>query len=412
VAARILGVEDRGYLALLALFPAVLAQFGSLGVPLAVTFFVSRRLTEAHIVVRNAARIALAQAAVLVPLHGLVVWTLLAGHGPAVRTAALYTLAAVPASLGQHYGLAVLQGQGRLRAFNLLRVLAPSAYSATVVTLLLVGTGDLPKVTLAWVAANLIVAAAIVTTAALGIPPAGSGHIGAKALVGFGLKSLLGSASPIDTFRLDQAVVGLLLSPAALGIYVVGMAFTNLPRFVAQSIGLVSYPAVARERDERQRVSTMWRFVFLATLVAAVLVGALELLAGRLVLLFFGEEFEGAVSVARILLIGAFFLSVRRVVTDGARGAGRTAAGSVAEVGSWLVLGPALLLLAPRFGAEGVAAAVALSSGLSLAMLLIVVLRRRDTPSAAHASATAEGIGAIPPAVEASLVVVDKGRAT
>ena len=45
----------------------------------------------------------------------------------------------------------------------------------------------------------------------------------------FGLKSLFGSISPIDTLRLDQAVVGLLLTPVALGFYVVAQASRTFP---------------------------------------------------------------------------------------------------------------------------------------------------------------------------------------
>ena len=48
----------------------------------------------------------------------------------------------------------------------------------------------------------------------------------------------------METFRLDQAVVGLFLTPAALGLYVVGLAFANLPRFIAQSVGYIAYPRI------------------------------------------------------------------------------------------------------------------------------------------------------------------------
>ena len=56
LAARILGVEDRGYLALLVLFPAVLAQIGSLGLPLAATFELSRDRSRWAEVIRRATR--------------------------------------------------------------------------------------------------------------------------------------------------------------------------------------------------------------------------------------------------------------------------------------------------------------------------------------------------------------------
>ena len=52
LAARILGVEGRGYLALLIIFPVVLCQLGGLGLPQAVTYYTARNRKHADFVYR------------------------------------------------------------------------------------------------------------------------------------------------------------------------------------------------------------------------------------------------------------------------------------------------------------------------------------------------------------------------
>ena len=66
-----------------------------------------------------------------------------------------------------------------------------------------------------------------------------------RSLVGFGLRGFLGTAPPMEAFRLDQIIVGFALSPVALGYYVAALAFTSLTRFLGDSIGYVAFPTVA-----------------------------------------------------------------------------------------------------------------------------------------------------------------------
>ncbi len=179
-------------------------------------------------------------------------------------------------------------------------------------------------------------------------------------------------------------MVGLFLTPAALGLYVVGLALSNLPRFIGQAVGTVAFPQVASRPSLGAARRTMWRLVVLTVALSAAVVAVLEALAGRLVPLFFGNEFEGAVPLARILLLAGLFLSARRVLTDAARGAGYVSLGNLGEAVSWGVLVPAMAVLAPASGARGVALALAISAAASLvAMVATVALR---PPPAEHAA--------------------------
>lgn len=395
MAARILGAEDRGNLALLVLFPAVLSQIGSLGLPLATTYRLSSGPGRAGEIVRLLAAPVALQAVVLTAIDVVFLAVIFWSDPHDVQLAALITLGAVPAALAQLYGLAVLQGQQRFLAFNVLRTLPAAAYSAAVLALWAAGSGDLVNISVAWIASSAAVGIVTVVVAIRGLP-LGRAADRARALSGmlrFGLRGLLGSASPVETFRLDQAVVGLVLSRTSLGLYVAGLAFANLPRFIAQSIGYVAYPRVAAQPTEAEGRAELWQFFWLAVGVCSTIVLALELAAGWLVPFFFTHEFDGAISLTRILLVSALFLSARRVLTDGAAGLGRPGLGTVAEISSWGFLGVALAVLTPLLGARGVALALAVSSALSFGVLLWLLVTSAPNRAGHGLPAAARGAG-------------------
>jgi O-antigen/teichoic acid export membrane protein len=378
LAARILGVQDRGYLALIVLFPTVLTQIGSLGLPLAATFELSRDGTRAAQVIRTLARPWVIQVVSLAALQAAILVAVFWDDPASVQVSAAISLAAVPAALTHMYSTAILQGRQRFLVFNVMRAVPATLYSLAVLAIFVVGTGDLQWVVIGW-AISLLLSAAIAAVFALrgvALRSARSSTQSLRGMLRFGLKGLLGWTSPVETFRLDQAVVGLFLTPAALGLYVVGLAFANLPRFIAQSVGFIAYPRIAaQEGDEAWH--ELWLFFWLATSASALVVLLLELGVEWLVPVFFGSEFSGAIALTRILLIGALFLSARRVLTDGAQGLGRPGLGTISELFSWVFLLPALAIFTPLWHARGVALALAVSAALSFAVLLALVLRSR-----------------------------------
>jgi O-antigen/teichoic acid export membrane protein len=196
--------------------------------------------------------------------------------------------------------------------------------------------------------------------------------------------------SPLETLRLDQAIIGLFLSPAALGLYVVGVAFTNLPRFVAQSIGVVAYPHVTAQHDAALARRSMWRFLIVSVIVSAAVIVPLEVLAGSVVPIFFGVAFAQAVPIMQILLVSSLFLSARRVLTDTSRGIGQPGIGTAAEIAAWISLVPGIALLAPLYGAVGVALAFTISAAVSLVALIAMVVLRQPATTSVYAAAPEE----------------------
>ncbi|HKD93191.1 MAG TPA: oligosaccharide flippase family protein, partial [Gaiellaceae bacterium] len=248
-AARLLGPKDRGYLALVMLIPLALTYAGSLGLPLSATYYIARRRGAAAAIVRRLRPALVVQSLVLVALQAVAVALLL----PSSRLAAgLITLVFIPAVLSQQYALGILQGRQRFAAFNIVRVVPVFLYAFGVAVLYAIDYADVAAVAAAWTIAYVIAAVVALVAALRHIeddPQAEPPSV--REMTRFGCRGLLGSTSPIEAFRIDQAFVGLALSPTALGYYVVAYAFTNFPRLASQSIGMIAYPAVADVKDPR-----------------------------------------------------------------------------------------------------------------------------------------------------------------
>jgi O-antigen/teichoic acid export membrane protein/O-antigen ligase len=433
--ARTLGPEDRGYFALLVVVSGICVLVGSLGIPTAVTYYVARNRGHAGAIVRALAAPAVIQVGATAVVQLGVLFALIRHDPQRVKVAATVSLLLVPGILSHSYGLAVLQGQERFRSFNIVRVLPTVTYVVAVVAVVVSGVANLVVLMTMW-ALSLFLGGLIALGVALrGLRSVGDvGNAPSRGkLVKFGAKSLVGSVSPIEALRLDQALVGLLLNPVALGFYVVAQAFTNVPRVIGMTVGMVAYPHVASQSSVAMARRTLWRYFFLGVGLSALAIGGLELLTGRLVVLFFGAEFQSATSIARVLLLATLFMVARRVLTDGLNGMGRPGLGTIGEIASWVFLLPTIALLLPRYGAVGVAVALAISWFASLVLLIVLVhsstrrapsvfpavvqaarrVRSKITralivPTVGLVSAAAAGVGValLPPLASIGLIVV------
>lgn len=396
LAARLLGVANRGHLALFLLFVVVLAQLAGSGLPLATTYCIARDRSTARAVVSVVTMPAIAQALVAVCAHALILLIVFGHSSASLRFAAALTLLATPTAVIHQYVLGVFQGQHRFRAFNIFRFLPSVLYSAVLVVAFATRTHALVIVTAAWVASLIVTVCVGLGVMFHGLPtkiPEQSAISNRSEMLSFGLRGMLGSIAPLETFNLDQAAVGLFISPAALGLYVVGLSFTNLPQFLAQSVGYVAYPHVAAKRDPIAARHSMWRFLGLTLVLSGAAVVLLELAAPWLVVTFFGRSYASSATLTRILLIGALFIGLRRVLTDGARGGGHPTLGTVAELVSLAVLLPALALLVASGGAHGAAWAVVLSSAIGLLFLGVAVAA---APNSVPSLAARQDVQALP----------------
>jgi O-antigen/teichoic acid export membrane protein/O-antigen ligase len=353
-----------------------------LGLPAAMTYYIARDPSRARQIASSLAWVGVLQLVAVFVVQAAALAALVSSDSRQVQEAAAISLLLPPGILALSFGLAILQGQRRFTEFNLLRILPTTAYVVGVVIVYALNATSLVLFMSLWAAVNLIGGFFALAFAVRGLRKLPDEEPGPsrEQMLKFGLKAQLGSLSPVDVVRLDQALVGLFLSPVALGYYVVGQTLSVLPRVVATSIGMVAYPQIAAEPDRRAARRAMWRFFFLGLALSALVAGALGLLAGELISLVFGEDFAEATTIAQILLLASLFMAGRRVLTDGVNGLGYPGYGTIAEVTSWIVLLVGLAIFLPPFGAEGVALALAVAWGASLLLLVALALVAGRTP--------------------------------
>ena len=396
--ARLLGVENRGWFAVVILVPLVPAQLGTLGVPQGLTYHLATVPGARRRVVRDALRLAALQMVVLAVVQvGL--WWLVFRHAPSdVRTAALIAFGVIPALFAALYGVAIAQGLQRLGLVNILRCLPPAVYLMSVVVLFVAGVDELVVVTVVWVVGYLAAGAVILGVAlrCLDADPAEDPDVDPPPrgdLVGFGLKGLVGTVSPIEDMQVDQFIVYQLLSPASVGLYVVGLAFTNLPRFIGTGLGTVAFPYTARQLTLADRRRVLVRFTVVGAVVCALAVLPVVLIAEPVIRILYGDDFTPATDAARLMMAGGVLLGTRRVLTEAARGVGLPGAGSLGEVVTLVVFATIAAVASGAHGLEGIAVGFSAGAAAGLATLVLLVhrgLRRfADHPEAAVVDATA-----------------------
>jgi O-antigen/teichoic acid export membrane protein len=380
--ARMLGPDGRGYLAALILWPLVITQLGNLGIPSALTYSIARDPSTSRGVARLGLSFAVPQAVLLIGFQALWLALILHGDPHNVRVAGWLTLALVPAMLAQQYGLGLLQGHMKLVLFNALRFLPWFLYAVGVATLFVVGEDAILAVVGVLLAGYVISGSACFLSGLRASRGDAPPSVDRRFMVSFGLRGLLSSFSAVDVLRPDQVVLALFLSPADLGLYVVGLAFTNLPYFIAKSLGLVTFPWVASREEKGDARRMMWSLLWLTTGIAVTIVAVLCASAHWLVPFFFGDEFDDAVTVTYIVLPGTVFLCARRVLSEGLKGRGYPLAGTLGELLALAWVAVALAVSVPLWGIYGAAVSLASSYGVSLALLVVVAARHGELESA------------------------------
>ena len=179
--------------------------------------------------------------------------------------------------------------------------------------------------------------------------------------VRYGARAWLGGLAHLLNARVDQVLLGLLASQAALGTYAVAVNASEVLFYLPSAVATALLPAVARSGGAAgvERTLRVFRVVILVTTVAVVMAAVL----GPVLLpVVFGAAYQGAVEPFLWLLPSAIGFVASAVFSNALLASGAPALSSLGPVVS-LTVGVTLdLVLIPRLGASG--AAIAASAAL------------------------------------------------
>ena len=168
---------------------------------------------------------------------------------------------------------------------------------------------------------------------------------------------------------IDQIVVVYLLSPAAVGVYVVALSLSRVLGVMQDVIWSVLFPNIAgRGVDEVVRTVTV--VVQITVIVAGAVALAAGLLGPYVIALLYGGAFTGAATPFRILLAATVVTSAARLFGHMFSATGRPGIVTLIEALGVFALLAAMMLLVPTFGASGAALAVLAGATVRLGCVL------------------------------------------
>jgi len=375
---RALGPSGRGTVAFLTVTALVTAWIARLGVTEATVVFAAQRPERRPTLLTNSVAFSATAGVAGAALVCGILFAVPAArpHGVGGTELAILAASIVAACLADA-GYRFLLGCSRFRAHALITAVTSWAYPLLAVVVWAAFGLTVALAALIWAATQALRAALTITVAIR--REGGLGRPSLRLLresISFGLRAWVGTLADSLGFRIDQILLALLASEAALGFYVVAVNLSEILLYFPGAVSTALLPLAARSEAGPRLGQTLRAFRSAAFVtIATLLVGAV--LVPPLIPLVFGAPFSASVTPFLLLLPGLVGFTAMVVFSNALIASSLPSLSSIAAVVCFLV-GLALdLVLIPFFGASGAAAA---ASGAYLAggVCALLIYRTRS----------------------------------
>jgi O-antigen/teichoic acid export membrane protein len=177
-----------------------------------------------------------------------------------------------------------------------------------------------------------------------------------KTFFSFGVRGYAANLMQFLNYRLDSLIVNGLTGVASLGFYSIATAMAETLWYGANGFALVMFPHISSlERKEADRITpVVCRNTVFLTLIGAVVMFAIS---RQLILFVFGTSMMPALYPLWLLLPGIVTLAAAKVVSSYLSGIGKPIYSTYVAAGTVTLTVALDLLLIPRYGISGAAAA-------------------------------------------------------
>lgn len=177
-----------------------------------------------------------------------------------------------------------------------------------------------------------------------------------RSFLNFGLRGYAATLMMTVSYRLDALIVNGLSGVASVGYYSIATAMAEALWYGANGLALVMFPQISSmEKKEADRITpVVCRNTVFVTLVGAVVMFAL---GQALILTVFGAAMQPAVHPLWLLLPGIVTLTVAKIISSYLSGIGKPILSTYLAAGSMILTVVLDLVLIPRYGISGAAAA-------------------------------------------------------
>jgi O-antigen/teichoic acid export membrane protein len=189
-----------------------------------------------------------------------------------------------------------------------------------------------------------------------------------RTLLTYGIRSYGVDFCGTLALYIDQALVVRMLLPNAMGIYVVALSASRMLNLFHTATVMVLFPK-AISKPPAEVLAMTERAARLSTLVTVVCGLGVAILGPQLLRLLYGAAYGSAVGVLRILILEVILSGATLVISQAFMALNRPGTVTAIQGSGLLLTVPLMLVLVPRYGTEGAAASLLIST--TLRFLLI-----------------------------------------
>ena len=300
-----------------------------------------------------------------------------------VSVAVLLFLPSIPFNLLTTHLAGYMYGGGMLMEFNAIRTAQPAVLLVALCFAGVIGRPD-PVLVLACASVLTLLLAGVAVwtlarTLAIGEWRFDGGV--ARGLLSYALQSYVGNLCWLLNSRLDQLMMSVMLSAAALGVYATSVAYAGVVFSFFSAFAMLAFAkASALEAREDARISSTIRRYLMSSLVLGIPTAlGLAVAAPWLYPFLFGAEFSAGVGPAIVLCAGGVLLGLNYILSNEMRVRNRPLLPSIAEGAGVVVSALGLTWALPRLGIVG-AAWVSLASYATVLVILVSMAHGQRLP--------------------------------
>ena len=372
--ARELGPWGRGELAAMILWPFVASSVTTFGVPSSLIYFLRHRPHDRDRLIANGFFMSLAFGSAAAIVTAAILPACLHEYSPSIVRAAQWFLITLPLCSVTLTGRAVLEASYDFFASNAIQILMPLSTLAWLILFLGLHRFNPYTAAMAYIAASIPALWLMISR----VRRVFAGRVQAqiavmKQILGYGIRSCGIDVLGTLALYVDQVLVIGLLSPGAMGSYVVVLSVSRMLNLFQASVVMVLFPKAAG-RPAREVVDITGVAVRISCL-ASVLCGIVVCAAGPMLLrIFYGSEYVAATSALRILVVEVVLSGATFVLAQAFMALNAPGVVTVLQATGLSLSIPFMLLLIPRWGIYGAAVSLLAST---IARFLFVVIAFR-----------------------------------
>jgi O-antigen/teichoic acid export membrane protein len=379
--ARYLGATGKGVLAIMLLVSTIIKLLGGFGMEFSNVYFTSKEPTRFHEIFSNNLLIWVTSSAFFILLALLLRDYVLKQFLPGFNST-IYNLALLifPFLLWSGYALTLCQGLEHFFKFNLLRIVEPATRLIGLILLVVLFRkgilGGAYAILLSYLVPTLL--SFLILMKNIKSKLSINRNLLHKSIK-YGMKGQVGIFFQFFNYRLDMFLVNYFLGINAVGFYTVSVTIAELLWHIPNSISLTLFPRVSRKERTHANdfTSKVSRNSIPLMLFSALAIG---LLSSFLIPILYGNEFAQSILPLQILLPGIIAFGLAKILTNHLHGMGKPHYGSIVTMCSLILTILFDMLLIPKIGIIGAAAATTIAYTISLLLTIVFFVTESHLP--------------------------------